>query len=143
FLPAFEVCSLLADDDSQLDLPVELLCPRRDADRIVRAGDRVRGLEEDDGLFGCRVTGLGRMLDVVLSDADHRGRAGDRGTEALALDIDFRQTSRLEGLRHTCGTVGPERRVDITDNAADVEVVVSDTNDGRLLIACADSHELH
>ena len=71
FLSAFEVGGLLADDDSQFDLPVELLRPRRNTDRIIGAGDRVGGLEEDDGLFGRRIAGLGGVLDIVLANADH------------------------------------------------------------------------
>src|SRR6266536_5839970 len=77
-----EVARAPADDDGELDLPVELGRLLGDDRIVVRPADAGRHLVEDDRLFGNSGAGLGRMVGIVEPYGNEVTDAADAGAEA-------------------------------------------------------------
>ena len=77
------------DDDGQLGLVVDLIAPRWQDDRSIRADDGGIGLEEDDRLArGPALPHLGDVVRVVLPDPHDLGARDDRGQEPGLAQLD-------------------------------------------------------
>src|SRR5262249_62171441 len=68
----------LADHDTELDFPVELIRAAWSQDRLARIQDRVRPLREDRRLLRDRLVGLLGVVAVVEPDADELAGIRDR-----------------------------------------------------------------
>src|SRR6266511_1715910 len=99
-----EVARAPADDDGELDFPVELARLLGDDRIVVRPADAGRHLVEDDRLFGNSGARFGRMVGIVEPDGDEVGDAADAGAEPrLAGDERQLLDRRLADLGEPCG----------------------------------------
>jgi len=104
------VAAAPADDQSKLDLPVDLRGHFRvEADLVVRSNDAGRGLAEEDRLLGRRglVRRARRLGDVRLVVETQRDQILPRLERCLELDVDERKRSRGGGGQH----IQPPRQI--------------------------------
>src|SRR3954468_18563611 len=133
----------LADDDRQLDLPVELGRTWGQDDIIIGAAERDRVLVEEDGLRRDRRIGLLRMVCVVQPDADEVGDAGNGYAETRALR-DARQARKIEAPQAIEASWRDRRGIDVANDAAQVanlSVLVDGT--GALCPTVPEAHKFH
>src|SRR5207248_3723394 len=76
-----DVPRALADDDSELNFPVELARSLREHRVVVRAADAGGGLVEDDRLDRDRHPGFSRVIRIVQPDGDEIAHARNAGPE--------------------------------------------------------------
>src|SRR5262249_37146663 len=76
-----EIARALADDDAELDLPVELGGALRNDGVVVGPADAARDLVEGDRLFRDRHAGLGGVVRIVEPDGDEVADLADAGAE--------------------------------------------------------------
>src|SRR5690348_3243442 len=111
------------DDDRELHFPIELAAAARDPHRIVGAGQRGGGLEEDDRLFGQVHAALGRMIPEIQPDADDLARPRNRaaGTRVLR-DLGNLPLAFVEPVAQAVRTVRAEKLlVEVPHELRDVE----------------------
>ena len=90
-----QIARALADDDAELDFPVELGGIFRHHGVVVRAADARRRLVEDDRLLRDLHAGLGGVVGIIEPDGDEIADAADAGADAR-LALHQRQLFRLE-----------------------------------------------
>ncbi len=153
-----------ADDDAELDFPVELLRSARPQDRLAGIEDGGVPLREDGWLLGNRLAGLLGVVAVVEADADELAGIGDGrmqprrvlghghpfrdgGDGILAGRASFEELSRRirnqgggDGLgsgHASLGERGGQARLEIGD-----AVTLQRAEPGRLAVL-REAHELH
>src|SRR6266567_2182735 len=90
-----QIARTTADDDAELDFPVELGRILRDHGVVIRAADARRRFVEDDRFFRDRHAGFGGMVGVVQPDGDEIANLADAGPDAR-IAAHERQLFRLE-----------------------------------------------
>src|SRR5580704_1716593 len=108
-----QIAGARADDDAELDFPIEFCGIPRDDGVVVRAAQAGRRLVEDDRLFGDRHAGFGGVIGIIQSDGDEVAGLGDARPDAR-LAFDQRQFFRIElfqlgeaaGREHVTGNIG-------------------------------------
>ncbi|MEV8022419.1 hypothetical protein AB0O76_40230 [Streptomyces sp. NPDC086554] len=84
------------------------------------------------------------MGGVVLPDAEHGGRAGYGGTDALPRDVRLGQTGGVWYERRVFGQGGEEGAVDVAGHGREVAVpAVGRGENGPFAAGLADAHETH
>src|SRR5262249_42434091 len=112
-----QIARAAADDDAELDLPVELRGILWDDGVVVRPADAGRRLIEDDRLFRDRHAGFGGVVGIVQPDGDEIADLADASAEPLLAAyerqlFDFKLAQLVEALARKCvaGNVGHDFR---------------------------------
>src|SRR4029077_18822372 len=90
-----QVAGARADDDAELDFPVELCRIPRDDGVVVRAAQARRRLVEDDRLLRDRHAGLGGVVGIIQPDGDEIADFADARPDPR-LTFHQRQFFRIE-----------------------------------------------
>ena len=129
-----DIARRAADDDAELDFPVELRRVLRQHDVVVGADDAGRRLEEHDRMLGDRRARFLRVVDEVEADGDELRRRRDARSEAR-LALDERQPPRVE-LAQAGSDRGRERvAVDVVDLARQVAQLAVGVDQAGLFLA--------
>src|SRR5215471_9270799 len=138
-----QVARALADDDGELDLPVELARLLGNNRVVVGPADAGRHLVEDDRLFRDRRAGLGRVVGIVEPDGDEIADAANAGAEPRIaanerqlVDRGLANLGEALGRQRFCGDIRHHFR-----EVADAAFGVDDS--GLLTAARAEADELH
>ena len=138
-----QITRALADNDADLDFPVELERILRDDGVVVGADDAALRLVEDDRLFRHRHAGFGGVVRIVQADGDEVTDIADAGAEPrLAGDRLHALQIGLLDLGEAAG--GEHGAVDVLHDArqvADFAIVADDT--GLFAAGRAVTDELH
>src|SRR5580700_2312075 len=138
-----QVAGARADDNAELDFPVEFCRVPRDDGVVARAAQARRRLVEDDRLFRDRHAGLGGMVGIIEPDGDEIAGPGDaRPDPRLAFHqwqffrIELFQLGKAAGREHVGGNVGNDFR-----QIADVAFGIDQA--GFFAAGCAVTNEFH
>ena len=142
-LSLVEIARALADDDAELDLPVELGRLARNDGVVVWPADAGRRLVEDDRFFRDRHAGFLGVVAVVEPDGDEVAHMADARPEPrLAGDGLHAFEVRLLDLGEAAG--GEHLAVDVFDDAREVaDLAVLSDDAGLLAAGRAIADELH
>src|SRR3984957_8756635 len=138
-----QVAGARADDDAELDFPIELGRIPRDDGVVVRAAQARRRLVEDDRLFRDRHAGFGGVVGIIEPDGDEISHPADARPDPR-LAFHQRQFFRIElfqlgedaGRERVAGNIGDDFG-QIADAALGID------HAGLFAAGCAVTNELH